>query len=208
MKPFFSHHSDLFLPILAVSASVHLSFIGIMHMQPPKGFVSWSEETFEQLASRPPEALRSQFSLSHSAVVGPLMHNNGVKEFKDGYLTEIFTDAAIEFLKRHQRSGSRQDFRSEQTQDSETLGEFRYQDGNRATSSTAPFFLTLSYNSVQPSVRLLVVLHLGVAVVDVLARRKPCSRPKGVVGDGEGQRRSRLVEDLKGQVDHLDDVGG
>ncbi len=39
----------------------------------------------------------------HSAVVGPLMHNHGHKEFKDGYLTEIFTDATIDFLKRHGR---------------------------------------------------------------------------------------------------------
>lgn len=37
----------------------------------------------------------------HSAVVGPLMHNRGRKEFKKGYLTEIFTDATIDFLKRH-----------------------------------------------------------------------------------------------------------
>ena len=39
----------------------------------------------------------------HSAVVGPLMHNRGYKEFKDGYLTEIFTDATIDFLKRHKQ---------------------------------------------------------------------------------------------------------
>ncbi len=37
----------------------------------------------------------------HSAVVGPLMHNRGTKEFKDGYLTEIFTDATIDFLHRN-----------------------------------------------------------------------------------------------------------
>ena len=37
----------------------------------------------------------------HSAVVGPLMHNRGIKEFKDGYLTEVFTDAAIEFVERN-----------------------------------------------------------------------------------------------------------
>ncbi len=37
----------------------------------------------------------------HSAVVGPLMHNRGYKEFGEGYLTEIFTDATIDFLKRH-----------------------------------------------------------------------------------------------------------
>ena len=37
----------------------------------------------------------------HSAVVGPLMYNRGRKEFKEGYLTEIFTDAAIDYLERH-----------------------------------------------------------------------------------------------------------
>jgi arylsulfatase A-like enzyme len=37
-----------------------------------------------------------------SAVVGPLMHDEGVKEFEDGYLTEIFTDATIDFLERRQ----------------------------------------------------------------------------------------------------------
>ena len=36
----------------------------------------------------------------HSAVVGPLQHNRGRKEFKDGYLTDIFTDGAIDFMKR------------------------------------------------------------------------------------------------------------
>jgi arylsulfatase A-like enzyme len=39
----------------------------------------------------------------HSAVLGPLMHNRGHREFKDGYLTEIFTDATIDFLKRHKK---------------------------------------------------------------------------------------------------------
>ena len=38
----------------------------------------------------------------HSAVVGPLMHNQGYKEFGEGYLTEIFTDATIDFLESHQ----------------------------------------------------------------------------------------------------------
>ncbi len=36
----------------------------------------------------------------HSAVVGPLMHNRGHKEFGGGYLTEIFTDAAIDFIRQ------------------------------------------------------------------------------------------------------------
>jgi arylsulfatase A-like enzyme len=39
---------------------------------------------------------------SHSASVGPLMHNRGTKAYKEGYLTEIFTDAAIDFLERNQ----------------------------------------------------------------------------------------------------------
>lgn len=39
---------------------------------PPKGFVSWTAETFEQLTTRPPETLRSQFSLSHATVVALL----------------------------------------------------------------------------------------------------------------------------------------
>ena len=36
----------------------------------------------------------------HSASVGPLMHNRGSKEFTEGYLTEIFTDAAIDYLEQ------------------------------------------------------------------------------------------------------------
>lgn len=39
--------------------------------------------------------------IGHSAVVGPLICNTGVKDFKEGYLTEIFTDAAIDFMKRN-----------------------------------------------------------------------------------------------------------
>ena len=33
---------------------------------------------------------------------GPLMHNRDYKEFGEGYLTEIFTDATIDFLESHQ----------------------------------------------------------------------------------------------------------
>jgi len=36
-----------------------------------------------------------------SANVGPLMHNEGYKSFDKGYTTEIFTDAAIDYLKLH-----------------------------------------------------------------------------------------------------------
>ncbi|MBV7269412.1 sulfatase family protein [Winogradskyella luteola] len=35
-----------------------------------------------------------------SALLGPLMHNMGEKSYEEGYLTEIFTDESIEFLKR------------------------------------------------------------------------------------------------------------
>lgn len=58
---------------------------------------------------------RTPDPMGHSATVGPLMHNRGTKSFGDGYLTEIFTDATIDFLERHPH---------------------------------APFFVTLSYNSV------------------------------------------------------------
>jgi superfamily II RNA helicase len=39
---------------------------------PPRGFVGWSVETFEQLCENPPETLRSQFSMGHGAVVSLL----------------------------------------------------------------------------------------------------------------------------------------
>ncbi len=34
-----------------------------------------------------------------SAALGPLMHNEGVKEYKEGYLTDILTNEAIDYLK-------------------------------------------------------------------------------------------------------------
>ena len=36
----------------------------------------------------------------HSAVVGPMQQNRGDKDFANGYLTEIFTDAAIDFMQQ------------------------------------------------------------------------------------------------------------
>jgi arylsulfatase A-like enzyme len=33
-----------------------------------------------------------------SAVLGPLMHNNGVKSYEEGYLTDILTDEAIQYI--------------------------------------------------------------------------------------------------------------
>jgi arylsulfatase A-like enzyme len=38
----------------------------------------------------------------HSAVVGPLMFNEKHKSFEEGYTTELFSDAAIDFIERHQ----------------------------------------------------------------------------------------------------------
>ncbi|QCX39356.1 hypothetical protein FF125_13240 [Aureibaculum algae] len=35
-----------------------------------------------------------------SALLGPLMHNMGEKSYEEGYLTDIFTDEAIDFIKR------------------------------------------------------------------------------------------------------------
>ena len=63
----------------------------------------------------------------HSASVGPLMHNKGYQEFKEGYLTEIFTDAAIDWITELETENLKR----------ETQGEAR-----------TPFFLTLSYNAV------------------------------------------------------------
>jgi len=37
----------------------------------------------------------------HSAALGPLYLNRGRKSFEEGYLTEIFTDSAIDFLERN-----------------------------------------------------------------------------------------------------------
>jgi len=45
---------------------------------------------------------RTPHPKGHSAVVGPLMHNRGYKNFDAGYTTEIFSDAAIDFFKRNQ----------------------------------------------------------------------------------------------------------
>ena len=36
-----------------------------------------------------------------SAALGPLFENRGRREYDEGYLTTIFTDAAVDFLKRH-----------------------------------------------------------------------------------------------------------
>jgi superfamily II RNA helicase len=43
---------------------------------PPRGYVGWNAETFAQLCERTPEMLRSQFSLTHSALVALLQRGN------------------------------------------------------------------------------------------------------------------------------------
>ncbi len=43
---------------------------------------------------------RTPYPNGTSAHLGPLMYNHGEKSFEKGYLTEIFTDAAIDFFKQ------------------------------------------------------------------------------------------------------------
>ena len=64
------------------------------------GFSAHGHDSFllsEEIKGRTPDPQ------GHSAVVGPLMRNRGYQEFKDGHLTELFTDAAIDFIDRHQK---------------------------------------------------------------------------------------------------------
>jgi len=44
---------------------------------PPKGEVSWSQETFQKLISRPPETLTSRFQLTHGMVLDLLQRDAG-----------------------------------------------------------------------------------------------------------------------------------
>ena len=52
---------------------------------PPRGFVVWSAETFERLTNMPPESLRSQFFLNHSAVVALLQRGEDQSLPGSGY---------------------------------------------------------------------------------------------------------------------------
>ncbi len=52
---------------------------------PPKGFVGWSRETFEQLAERPPETLRSRFTLRHGMIVALLQRGHDQSLPGSGY---------------------------------------------------------------------------------------------------------------------------
>jgi hypothetical protein len=51
---------------------------------PVKGEVSWSEETFEKLMTRPPETLKSRFKLTHGMVLNLLQHDAEVDDPSHG----------------------------------------------------------------------------------------------------------------------------
>ena len=71
---------------------------------PPKGFISWSRETFEQLEAKPPEPLRSEFSLSHATIVALLQRGEDGGLPGCGYreLVELI-DASLESSVRKRR---------------------------------------------------------------------------------------------------------
>ncbi len=62
---------------------------------PPRGFVGWTRETFEQLALRPPEMLRSQLAVSHAMLVALLQRGADQALPGSGYreLIALFDDS-------------------------------------------------------------------------------------------------------------------
>ncbi len=71
---------------------------------PPKGFVSWNKETFEQLCTQEPEPLRSQFSLRHSTIVALLQRGEEQALPGSGYRELIaLVDRSFETASRRQR---------------------------------------------------------------------------------------------------------
>jgi hypothetical protein len=44
----------------------------VVRPQPPKGYVPWSEDTFNRLVAAPPEALESRFRVTHAMLLGVL----------------------------------------------------------------------------------------------------------------------------------------
>ncbi len=44
----------------------------LVRAQPPKGFVAWSEDTFDRLVAAPPEPLGSSFKVTHTMLLGVL----------------------------------------------------------------------------------------------------------------------------------------
>jgi len=62
---------------------------------PPRGFVGWTRETFEQLVDRPPEMLRSQLAVSHAMLVSLLQRGTDQALAGSGYreLIQLFDDS-------------------------------------------------------------------------------------------------------------------
>ena len=56
-----------------------------VNKQPEPGFVGWDKGTFERLTSKPPEALRSQFNLTHGILLQLLQRPRPESEAGDGY---------------------------------------------------------------------------------------------------------------------------
>jgi superfamily II RNA helicase len=75
---------------------------------PPPGFVGWSEKTFEELATRPPELLRSRFKVDHGLALSVLRRKRDETERWPAYreLIDLVnrsheTDAGKARLRRH-----------------------------------------------------------------------------------------------------------
>jgi len=82
---------------------------------PPRGFVGWTRETFEQLIERPPETLRSQLSVGHGMLVALLQRGADQSLPGSGYRELIaLVDDSFEtpVRKRRLRREAAQLFRS------------------------------------------------------------------------------------------------
>jgi superfamily II RNA helicase len=71
---------------------------------PPRGFVAWSAETFEQLQERPAETLRSQFTMSHAMLISLLQRGEDQSLGGSGYRELIeLTNESFETKSRKER---------------------------------------------------------------------------------------------------------
>ncbi len=55
----------------------------------PRGFVGWSRDTFEMLATKPPEVLRSRFAVNHGMLVAVLQREEEAGHRESGYRTLV-----------------------------------------------------------------------------------------------------------------------
>lgn len=69
--------------------------------RPPPGFVSWTKDTFDQLVKRQPEALSSEFRVSHGMMVSLLQRTRAETGRRGGY------GALIELIARSHEGASR-----------------------------------------------------------------------------------------------------